>query len=408
MKGTYFKRLKLSVLVCLILLSNLFLSGCWSSTEVDNLAIINVLGIDVNQKGDYELTANVVKPQELYKNSANGGGNDAGYRPIIETGKGKSIVDAMGHLSERISNRIYLGHVLIVVLGERVARNNLEDAVDFLTRENHFRPNIKLLVAKGEAKSILHVRPRVETTMGAELESFLRNTKYHPNGNVLDVSKFVEASMSQASDPYTAVVNLESEDSQGKKKATKKLDAESDNQKLVFSGTGVFNKNGLMGFLNERETEGLLWINGNVLNDIVVLNCANGDTGTISIKISHSESDMNPRLVNGKPVIDETIKLNGDIRQLTCRKTHLSSNQLDDLNKKLKKKVLSDIDSVFQKAKRDWETDIFGFGEAIYKKYPKEWEKISPRWTQGELRNLKVNFHFHANISNYGLVRESD
>lgn len=397
--------------------TGMFLSGCWSGNEVDDLAIINVMGIDVNQTGDFDLTVRVVKPQELYSNSANNSKADNNYQPLIETGRGKSIVEAMGNLSERISNRMYLGHVQVVILGEKVARNHLQEALDFLSRENHFRPNIKLLVTDDHAKPILSVKPRLETTLGAELNSFLDNTKYHPTSMVTDITQFMEVHGSQTGDPYTGAIRLENVNNhdindlknikKGSQNSDQTIDKENNDEKLVLEGTAVFKKNGLMGFLNSQETQGLLWVKGKVMNDIVVLSCPGRDQGTVSLRISNTESLIKPKIVNGLSVIDDTIKVNADMRQMTCKKMSLSTEQIKSINKQLKEKVLDDIDQVFNKAKREWQADIFGFGEAVYKKYPNEWEKLAPRWTQGELRKLKVNLHVNTNISNYGLVRQS-
>ncbi|MDF2904005.1 MAG: Ger(x)C family germination protein, partial [Bacillus sp. (in: firmicutes)] len=35
----------------------LLLSGCWSAEEINNIAIMNAIGVDLNQAGEYEVTS---------------------------------------------------------------------------------------------------------------------------------------------------------------------------------------------------------------------------------------------------------------------------------------------------------------------------------------------------------------
>lgn len=42
------------------------LTGCWSSHEAEENAIIDIMGIDINEKGEYEVTVSIVKSYQIF------------------------------------------------------------------------------------------------------------------------------------------------------------------------------------------------------------------------------------------------------------------------------------------------------------------------------------------------------
>jgi spore germination protein KC len=62
--------------------------------------------------------------------------------------------------------------------------------------------------------------------------------------------------------------------------------------------------------------------------------------------------------------------------------------------------------STISKAKDQWQTDIFGFGEVIYRKNPKKWDQMSKQWRTSGLKNMKVKVKVTGNIAGYGLQED--
>ncbi|MFC4617107.1 hypothetical protein ACFO4N_00025 [Camelliibacillus cellulosilyticus] len=90
---TDFKRWKRIVMGGCVILVSLTLSGCWSSTEVNNLAIINTIGIDENKAGEIELSAAMIKPKNVSSPSESSGSegvNETGA--LIETVRGRTAL----------------------------------------------------------------------------------------------------------------------------------------------------------------------------------------------------------------------------------------------------------------------------------------------------------------------------
>ena len=56
--------------------------------------------------------------------------------------------------------------------------------------------------------------------------------------------------------------------------------------------------------------------------------------------------------------------------------------------------------------KDEYKSDILGYGNKIYVKYPKQWDKIENKWNDKYLQKLKVNIDVDMTIESAGsLIR---
>ena len=51
------------------------------------------------------------------------------------------------------------------------------------------------------------------------------------------------------------------------------------------------------------------------------------------------------------------------------------------LKEKMAEEIKAEIKLVIEKT-RDMDTDIFGFGDSVYRKYPKEWKTLEAQWNE--------------------------
>jgi spore germination protein KC len=373
----------------------LLLTGCWSVQEIDNLAITNVIGIDQNEAGEVVVTALFVKPYAVFPHTNGGIGSDQ-ERFILEQASGRSIFQAIGTLSSSVSETIYLGHVETIVFGEKAARERMESSLDFFKRKNDFRPNVRLLVTRGTASALLQAEPQLSVTLGSELKDLSTSNRFSTARMVRDLSQFTEALASNTMDPVTGAVQF----------AVDRGVTSNHPDSLLLQETAVFKGAKLIGFLDQRETRGLLWLQGKLNNDIVVMDCGGNDTGTVSLIMRGAESKKSPHLSGDTPSFDVDIRVEADIGEFTCSERGVDSIQMDRLNKQLASRVREETTAVLQKAKEQWQTDIFGFGKSMYRKYPEQWSRLAPEWRNGALRDMKVNIKVEANISRYGLLKD--
>jgi spore germination protein KC len=383
------------------------LSGCWSAHEIHNLRIVNAMGIDVNDAGEFEITTVIVKPSLLFPQSIGGQKDTKQNKYLIETATGQTILEAMSQLSKTISGRIYFGHVDVVVFGEHAAKEKLMPSIDFIGRNTEFRPNIFLLVTKGKAAELVTTSPEFNKTLGLETKNLMAANHFAATKMIKDISQFTKAYSSNTSDPFTGVLATADQIGIDMKGEDQKLQTFSKGKPQVISldGTAVFKRGTLKGFLDEKQTRGLLWIKGDLKDEILVLNNGLNEKDKVSIIIRKSKSQYIPNISDSRSKMTVKTWVEADIGEVTSQNLHLDSSQIERLNRQLEEMIKNEELSVLKTAQKEWQTDIFGFGEAIYRSQPKVWDLMAPSWRTGGFKEMKIDLKVKASISRYGLQK---
>lgn len=135
---------------CLGLLSVfvlLLLTGCWDSVELNRRAIVSGVAID---RGDseaerYKLSFQVIVAEEI------SGEKSRGISPVaLYTGTGRTMFEALADASRQTARFLSLGHVRVLVISEKFAREGIKDLLDVLERESDTRLNSLVFISKGQ------------------------------------------------------------------------------------------------------------------------------------------------------------------------------------------------------------------------------------------------------------------
>jgi spore germination protein KC len=228
-----------------------------------------------------------------------------------------------------------------------------------------------------------------------------------------DISQFMKALSSNTVDPFTTEIGIVNNTelpvdqvSPNSPTDTEKKSNQNEKSDIGIKGTAVFKGGNLVGWLDERETRGLLWTQGEVDTGIVVLSCDAADSGVVSLGIGKSNAKLIPKISNDKVSMTVSLDVNAEIRSVSCSNLKMDTSQIERLNKKLENLVKQEVMSTISKAKDQWQTDIFGFGEVIYRKNPKKWDQMSKQWRTSGLKNMKVKVKVTGNIAGYGLQED--
>lgn len=57
------------------------------------------------------------------------------------------------------------------------------------------------------------------------------------------------------------------------------------------------------------------------------------------------------------------------------------------------------------KVQKEFQTDIFGYGEIIHNKFPQQWKQLEPRWDE-EFANLAIQIKVKFTIRELGELKE--
>lgn len=174
---------------------------------------------------------------------------------------------------------------------------------------------------------------------------------------------------------------------------------------LKVGGTAVFKGNKMAGWLDERESRGLLWVRGKVKGGIITVSCGSGGGGDqrFSIEILSNGSKIEPELVDGE--LSVTVKITADtsIQEAECRQELEKPEVIKSIENSLADAVRGEVEAALARAQREYRSDVFGFGEAVHRKYPGVWKEVKNDWKE-IYPDLPVYVEVDARIARTGLV----
>lgn len=128
-------KIKLLIMTVLIFLA----TGCSSYTELNNLSIVNTLGIDYKD-GKYYLTMNVIE----------GNLDDSTIEKELTTYKSSnsSLNEAFNDIYINSNKRLYLSHIDLLILTEDAINNNFKQILNNFLENNEYRNNFNVILIK--------------------------------------------------------------------------------------------------------------------------------------------------------------------------------------------------------------------------------------------------------------------
>ncbi|MCM1567671.1 MAG: Ger(x)C family spore germination protein [Dehalobacter sp.] len=353
----------MKVMVCFMLI--LPLSGCWSRHELNSLSFVVGVGLDkAEEPGEIQLTTQVVKPGELksasVKNKSGAGGTNA-YWNIKRTGYVASEI--IRDFSHESSHRLYFPHNQVLIFERKLAEEGIQPYIDTFIRDSETRFNVLLVVSEDQASEVLDVSPELEKLPAINIAKLVETQKITSESPTVRLIDFINRLMSKSTAPIAPLIRVTG---QGNEKTVE-----------VF-GTAVFKHDKLVGELNERETRGLLWVINEVKSGMINVAGPSGD-GEVSLEITLAKSKMTPVIQDDTILIKLDIKAEGIVNSQSGSENLASPIIVASLEKELSAEIRKEIIAALKTAK-DLNSDIFGFGDSIYWKYPSEWHELESKW----------------------------
>lgn len=162
-----------SLLICVLILMQIFVTGCWSRRELNDLAI--AVGIGIDKIGDqYQVSAQVVLPSQIA--GSKGGSPQAPVNLYKATGN--TVYEALRKITTVSPRKIYISHLRILVLGEDLAKEGINDVLDFMSRDTDTRNDYFIVVAKdAKAEDALKILTSLEKIPAVRLFSSLESSE---------------------------------------------------------------------------------------------------------------------------------------------------------------------------------------------------------------------------------------
>lgn len=374
------------------MLTFLPLTGCWDRKELNEIGIVIAMAIDKEQKGGkYIITSQVVNPTS----PANKQSKDSPTELV--TASADSLLEAVRNNAKKFDRLSYFSHVRMIVVSDKVAQEGINDVIDFIVRAHQLRNNIWFMVSQNkEAREVLTINCGIEDIQAYHLEGIIKGKKLNTeisSAKVLDIIKKIQGNGTNPTTGAFKVINEKNNPI-----------GDGDNKNCIrLSDTAVFNKDKLVGYLNNTETRGFNMIMGNTKSTAVRVPSNKNENKYMSIDVRKVKSNIKPQIVDGKVSFTINVKVQGNIFEVPDNTDVSELKEFYKVNDKFKKAIEYDVNKAIVKAQKNLKTDIFGFGSALYRTYPKEWKKVEEQWNTSFVQ-VPYTVNVETKLNRTGLI----
>lgn len=350
----------------ILLISLIFLtSGCYDYIELNNLSIIS--GISIDYKDDFYVVAYEILNEQKQ------GSDSSTQNSIVVEGKGKTIAEAFNNTAKETPKKTYYAHLKTLIVSEEIAKNKLEDIIDFFLRNTDIRSEFNTVISKDiTAKDMLSSSNKDHPIISDLIETLLNTNKYYKNNtSTAPFEEMVTDILIYGKEAEMAVIS-------------KKDDT------LNVSGIGIFKDFKLQGILSAKDSITYNVLTGNVTNASYTTSC---DNNTLTFALYKSKPEIQ--------VTNEEIKINikayASITESNCNYNFKDTKTYETLNKRYAKLIEKEIYD-FINTSLALDSDVLGIRRAYYIKNRKKNNDI---W-----KTAKYNVNVDLKINKKGLIFE--
>lgn len=393
------------LLVIMLLIISSMVAGCWGRRETQQMTLSTALGFDrivVDGKPQFRLTVlSTQAPQGGGGAGQQGGGisepQRGGNNQVLSI-TGDTIWDAGRNWNLRSSRRLFIGQVIVVVVGEETAQNGMGEIMDFLLRHQDVRERIWLVVCHGSAAAFLNAQPEDERILSIEIDGILKSA-WPRTAKVkgIDLFNFTYALLTPGKEavlphitlfippePSSPIRQNLAGSGSGKSSGTSDPNVQQgeqpQQQSFFATGFAVFQGNKMVGVMNQEESQGLLFLLNQVKTAALPI-AFNGSVKNISLRLEGSKTKIEP-VFNEKGIeFEVTIKANGNLME--------ESGDLVDITPEDWKKVEELAGRAIEKRcldavrkSQDLKSDVMGFGDKIHRTHPDKWKLYKDDWEE--------------------------
>ncbi|MGP4081653.1 Ger(x)C family spore germination protein [Pseudalkalibacillus sp. R45] len=362
------KRILLQVTLLILILP--FLTGCWNSRQLTDLALVMGMGFDLTEEGQYKVSFQVAGPNS--STSRFSGGSDKNPPVIVFTATGDTIFEALRRGANSVPRRMFFSHTSTIIVSEEIARRGLSDMLDLLDRDPEFRTQIYILIAReNSAEKLLRQLTPLEEIPARKITGSLKNTENMiGTGVTTTVDEFIQTIISKKRQPIISGIKSDMHPSIEEDLAG--------DPNLVIDGLGIFKGDRLQEWVTDRDARGVLLTMGKIKSTIINLSCRQ-EEDKIAIEVIRSKTSLKVNMEQDLPQLKVDLDLEGNIAEVNCPLAIETSEVVHHLEQKTEKELKKEIEKAIRSA-QEKQLDVFGFGEELYRKQPKVWKEFEKDW----------------------------
>lgn len=402
--------MKRKLAAALLILITLFQAGCWDIREINEIGIVEAVGIDFSvDTSKYTVTVQAANSKESAASNKKGGSSESVW---IGSSEGSTIFEAVRNMARISSKRIVWSHNTIVILGEPFVKNDITPAIDFFTHNPELRMKTAVAVSKGDAKNYIASKAGLENLAGislAEMAGYSVLPAVSIRTEMLTLNSEFSSDYSQL-----LIMGIDFKKSVLTSDDNNNI---SENNTIALEGAAVFKKNKVIGWLSPEESRGLAWVLNKTKSTLVTVSNNNTEVDSetekknVSIETRNVKTKIISEIVDDVPNI--TISLTGEgliVEQDVPSSLSIAEFQ-DSIASSLNKEISDEIERGIDKVQKYYESDVLGFAQIVRVQNNEAWKRLLKDEWQETFPiipiKIDVNFRIKSNTLKQEPLKET-
>ena len=335
------------------------LTGCAESTLIDRRAVVQVIGIDL-QDDKFVATLGYFSPK---------GGSEQPIDPKssnieIVSGEGITMSEAIREAVRPQGKEPFYAQNSIVIIGRSACDHRMREIADFINFDIDFQVNAKIFAAQDKASDL--IRPEVDLgVLPGELVSRIADISAE-KGNMLhsEYFRFADRFYSPFLSAALPVLALDSED------------------KVVYRKTALISGEKWTGELSVDETRDALFLSNQLKTTPLDLTASDGSP--LSLDVVESETQIRPVVEkDGTVVFEVSISNLLDLREYRPQESENKNGKDNaELDRLVGDFLKENCERTFYKLMREECADILGYARRLCWAYPEMTETVENNWNK--------------------------
>ena len=364
------------VIMCVVLL--LGFNASYTSLNIDNLAYVVAIGIDVGKNDVYKVSFQFIPRSSEEKSESSTSSN--GGKSVINTVEAPSLNTAINLTNSYLARKINLSHCKVIIFSEQVATYGISKEIYSLINNSQARPSANIIICKNSAERyIKDTNPILENLITKYYELFPNSGKYTGYIYNATLGDFFNQLVSNTCEPFAILGGINSNMySNNNKISYSNNTGNMKSTETSFSGlrgsenigVAVFKDDKLVGELNATETLCLSIIKGEVSSFLIhVPNPKDSEKEIDLIIYPSGKRNVTVDIVNGSPYITFSEKFVGKIYSASKDKEYLNAEEIKNLSDLSNKYLENILKNYLYKTSATYGSDINDFGRYALSKF---------------------------------------
>ena len=368
------RRLKILACIIIFILLTVAFSTSYTTVNIDNIAIVVAMGIDLDSDGNLKMSFQFTNPSSISEN-----GSSEKSPSIVQSVNATSINSAINIMNSNIGKELSLSHCKLVVFSEEIARKGITNEIYTLINNTQVRPSTNVVISKCPAEYyISNSKPLLENLISKYYELFLNSSQYTGYTCDATLGDFFDKMICNSCTPYAILggINFQLSNDTDDEFTTIEANAISNSANLGGSttseniGLAVFDNGVMVGELNAIETLSFMCITNQINGFLVTVPDPSNENDFIDVYLKPTKkTKFDVSFVNGSPFIKLDCNFNGQIYSMSNGSNYLNPEALQDISDACNCYMKYIITDFLYKSAKDFNSDIAGIGTHSLKSF---------------------------------------